>query len=157
MRRTVAAVLIFGLFPVAAVPAPVPKDAVVDAKTELARLVGTWKVTSYHRDGVEVIGNDSGGLTITFDKDGAFTWGNDHEPSGKIARIDPSKNPKEIDYLFTAGERKGKTMKAIYKLDAETFTDCCAAEGEDTRPKEFKSTGDNRFHLLAYKRVKKDD
>ena len=53
-------------------------------------------------------------------------------------KLDPTKNPKEIDATDTEGPFKGKTTQGIYKLDGDMFTVCFAPPGKD-RPKEFTS------------------
>jgi uncharacterized protein (TIGR03067 family) len=136
-----------------AIPAPVPPEAKNDAKTELTKLTGRWKVVSWQRNGVARLTDDAAEKLLTFKKDGVFAWG-DSEESGKITRIDPAK--REIDYVFANGGYCGKTQKAIYKLEGDTFTDCFSEPGAD-RPTEFKSTKDNGWSIVVYKRVKKID
>jgi uncharacterized protein (TIGR03067 family) len=145
--------------PNAAAPAPVPGDAKDDAKAELGRLAGTWQLVSYKKEGVELLEgqDDPPEIVITFKKDGTFEWGNGAGSPGKIALIDPSKKPKEVDYLFTEGKDKDKTQKAIYKLDGDTFTDCFTEAGAAERPTEFKSTKDNGYTIIVYKRIKRKD
>ena len=151
----VVASLPFAVFTPASVSAD-PKD---DEKAELARLAGTWKMTSYQKAGEERIKDqeDAPEIIITFKKDGSFDWANEVGSPGKIMRIDPSKKVKEIDYLFTAGENEGKVEKGIYKLERDTFTDCFNVPGGQERPSEFKSTKENGYSLAVYKRVKKID
>jgi uncharacterized protein (TIGR03067 family) len=133
--------------------APVPKED--PTKAELSKLDGTWQVTSFKMKGIELIDKlPQEQLLITF-KNGEFSWANEGGASGKIVVIDPSKTPKEVDYTYTEGEDKGKTSKAIYKLDGDTFTDCFGPAGS-ARPKEFTSTDENDQMVLVYKRVKKD-
>jgi len=134
--------------------APVPKDMREAAKLELGRLDGTWRVTSMQVGGVEVVGERTE-LLIEY-KNGEFAWVNADSHAGKIAVIDPSRTPKEVDYTFKDGPDQGKVLKAIYKLDGDTLTDCFGPAGTD-RPKEFKSTAENGLYLITYKRVKKED
>ncbi len=132
--------------------APVPKET--DApKAELEKLNGTWEVTSIKIQGIELADKLAEKMFITF-KSGEFTWSNGEQP-GKIVFIDPGKTPKQIDYTCTEGPNKGKTQKAIYKLDGDTFTDCFGETGDDTRPKDFTSTKDDEQTVMVYKRVKK--
>lgn len=138
-----------------ATPAPVPaaKD---DSDSELAKLAGTWKVVSWKRAGVEQVTEDTPDQLIEFKKDGKFEWIENASGKGKIARIDPTKKPKEIDYTFAGGDLDGKTQKALYKLDGDTFSDCFGEPGTD-RPTEFKSTKENGYSIVVYKRVKRKD
>ena len=156
--RLFVAVFLAALLTGRAGSAPVPADAKDEAKTELARLTGTWELVSFERAGQKMIpGDDTEKHVVTFKKDGTFAWADGFGSPGKVAVIDPSKKVKEIDYLFTGGPDEGETQKAIYKLDGDTFTDCCSLPGVKERPTEFKSTKENKCDLLVYKRVKKID
>jgi uncharacterized protein (TIGR03067 family) len=150
MRSTLLLILLVTLS--LAHAAPIPKDTRTPAKIELDRLEGTWRVTSYQLGGRELAAGSN--MLITFKK-GEFAWVNAGGHGGKIARIDPAKNPKEVDYTSTEGPDEGKTLKAIYKLDGDTLTDCFGVAGSD-RPREFASTRENGLSLLTYTRVKKE-
>ena len=136
--------------------APVPPGAKETPETELAKLVGQWKVTSRTAAGTETVAAAGQETILIFKKEGVFTWEGTGEDMGKIAKIDPSKNPKEIDYLFTAGAYKGQTQKGFYKFEGDTFTDCCSPVG-DARPTEFKSSKENGYEIMVAKRVKQKD
>ena len=131
--------------------APVPKDTRTPAQIELGRLEGIWRVTSFRVGGVDLPrGGEELVLTV---KGGEFAWANGRGHGGKIVRIDPTKNPKEVDYTFADGPDAGKVLKAIYKLDGDTFTDCFGAAGAD-RPTAFESTKENGLYVLTYTRVR---
>ena len=132
--------------------APVSKEPDDPAKTELTKLDGMWKVTSWKGSGSELL-EQTENLIITF-KNGECTWAGIVGPAGKITRIDPTKMPKEVDYVYTDGDQKGKIQKAIYKLEGDTFTECYNPEDEAARPREFKSTMGNGLMLVVYERVK---
>jgi uncharacterized protein (TIGR03067 family) len=101
-------------------------------------------------------------MVITFKANGSYAY--QVGARGKIEAVDPTKKPKEIDYVqidgdgdvVTGDDGKPAVEKAIYKLEGDTFTDCFGAAGEKERPKEFKSAKENGW-TLVYKRVKKID
>lgn len=136
-----------------AAAAPVPLGAKDTPASELAKLEGTWEITACDFAGRESSGHVGMRITVTKDE---FAWGN-AAVAGKVARIDPAKSPREIDYQFTEGPDAGKTAKGIYKLAGDTLTECCPPPGADARPTEFKSTAENGCYLLTFKRVKKTD
>lgn len=145
----IAALIIPGCFPIASETPP--KDP---AKEELEELSGTWKLISKKVSGLEVIGKyEEEGQLITFNN-GEYKWVKGGGPSGKIVSINPSQKPKEVDYLFTGGENKGRTHKAIYKLYVDTFIDCFGPPGSD-RPTDFNSNSSNQLTVMIYKRVNK--
>lgn len=53
-------------------------------------------------------------------------------------KIDPTRNPKSIDYTDTHGADAGKTFPAIYTLENDKLIFCAAFEGQE-RPTEFKT------------------
>ncbi|PWU08543.1 MAG: hypothetical protein C5B50_29295 [Verrucomicrobia bacterium] len=58
--------------------------------------------------------------------------------------LDPSKNPKSIDYEMLDGFTKGKTQLGIYELSGDTVKFCFGSPGAE-RPVDFSSaTGDGR-------------
>ena len=140
--------LVVGCFP----PQPPQKDP----QEEIEELNGTWKVVSKRIDGFELVELKKTEEFITF-KHGEFTWFDSTGPAGKIVSIDPSKNPKEIDYQYKEGAMKGKTFKAIYKLYGDTFTDCFGPDGETNRPIDFHSNRFNKLTVQVYQRVKKKE
>ena len=142
----------------AAIPAPVPQPPKATPESELAQLTGRWKVVSRVSAGEETVVPQPGAreAMLWFTKAGTFGWEPGDDEMGKIIRIDPTKNPKEIDNLFTASGYKDKVQKGLYKLDGGTFTDCCTKPGE-ARPTEFKSTKENGYEIMVIKRVKKGE
>jgi len=145
-----------------AVPAPVPPLPKETPQTELAKLAGKWKIVSRVQAGEEAVaGKDRlPEAILVFGKEGGFRWGNSTSDSGKIVRMDPTKNPKEIDYEFGGpvgeGTRKGVIQKGLYKFDGNKFIDCCSKPGGE-RPTEFKSTPENGYEIMTAQRVQEKD
>ena len=52
--------------------------------------------------------------------------------------LDPTKNPKTIDYEMTEGFTKGKKQLGIYEINGDTFKACFSSPGSE-RPTEFKA------------------
>ena len=150
------AVALFALFAFSVSAAPVPADKKDPAKEDLAKLNGTWKVTSYMVAGVELIDADNPVEKILTFKNGGFEWAGGKSLPGKVTAIDPTKTPKRITYEYIGAEDDRRFHKAIYKIDGDTFTDCFGDYGDDW-PTEFKSTAENGLKMLVYKRVKKVD
>ena len=141
-----------------AVPAPVPPAAKETQATELAKLSGIWALASRQHGGVETVANQPNARPqfTTFSAEGIVTWSPNDMEFGRVVRMDPSKNPKEIDYTVSVGPHKGKVQKGIYKFEGDTFTDCCAPPGDD-RPTEFKSTNENGFEIMKFQKAKKGE
>jgi uncharacterized protein (TIGR03067 family) len=144
-------------------PASGPQDDPNVSREELLRLSGTWqgtwRVVSLKRAGVEQISPHDEPKFVTYAPDRKVTikW-QGVTAKAEIVRLDPSKQPKEIDYLggVGCGPYEGKLDKSIYKLEGDTYTECSAEPGEP-RPTEFKSTKENGWYLSVYKLVGKVD
>jgi uncharacterized protein (TIGR03067 family) len=67
--------------------------------------------------------------------------------------VDPTKQPKTIDYEILEGSAKGKFQHGIYELfgDRARF---CMSEPDKPRPTEFKSTPGSGWTLSEWKRDK---
>jgi uncharacterized protein (TIGR03067 family) len=108
-----------------------------DVKKELENLQGTWKTqlveeSSGNRAGVAEFGDSS--LVVKDDKY-VFTMGRDKEEG--TLKVDPTKKPKTMDVVITAGESKGKTQLGVYELDGDTLKVTVNDPGDANRPKEM--------------------
>ena len=150
MRRLGLVMLVAaaGLF----VAADAPEDAV---KKEREKLKGAWKITSFDVNGAKPASDDQlEAVTTTIAADGKFKV----EANGRIVveattKIDPTKNPKTIEFTFTEGQLQGKTSLGIYELQGDTFKYCRAAP-DKPRPTEFSSKEGSEQTLVVYKRGK---
>ena len=105
---------------------------------EMAKLQGTWKQIGYERDGVaEPLDELGWEPRSTFVGDTFFvTLADGSIPIRGRYAIDPTRNPKTVDWTDTIGEDAGKTLLAIYRLEEDRFTFCAAYPGL-SRPTEF--------------------
>ena len=53
-------------------------------------------------------------------------------------RLDPTRDPKTVDWLDAIGEDAGKTLPAIYSLEGDRLVFCAAGPGQE-RPTEFRT------------------
>src|SRR5207245_2307265 len=62
--------------------------------------------------------------------------------SGPTANVmlDPSKNPKTIDFLMTRGSGNGQKQLGIYKLDGDKLVIALNGVGNETRPGKFTTS-----------------
>lgn len=107
---------------------------------ELKKLQGTWKQIALEKDGVPDFVDEYGQEPrATFVDDTYVVTLAD----GTIAikgtfRLDPTREPKTIDWIDTFGEDAGKTFLAIYSLEGDELIFCAADEGQE-RPTEFRT------------------
>lgn len=128
------------------------------AKKEIDKMQGEWQLVKQTRNGEEVPEEMTKKISRTV-KDSTFILtvpGEDGEVKMKAEfRLDPSKNPKEIDVNFKEGPAEGQSLKAIYEFDGDTFKTCYGAPGTD-RPKKFDASEGSEHTISVWKRVKKD-
>ncbi len=107
---------------------------------ELQRFWGVWKQVAYERDGIKEPLDEQGWEPSTMFTDTEFvvTLADGSIPIRGTYRIDPSQNPKAVDWTDTIGEDAGKTLLAIYSLQDDRLTFCAAYPGLE-RPTEFRT------------------
>jgi len=118
-----------------------------EAKKELEILQGEWKVVSLDLRGKKSEGKRMKPLVVKGNE-----WTGLAGAKLTIKRIDPSKNPKELDLILEVKGTQG-LYPAIYKLEGDTLTFCRPASGKGERPKEFKAGED--VVLVVFKRSAK--
>jgi uncharacterized protein (TIGR03067 family) len=149
LMRNVLLVLGTGLLLAAAASDP------ADMKSERAKLQGTWQLVAEVLDGKEQPPEYVRQIQLTFDAQG--NWRVDK--GGEVlfrgtSAIDPAKNPKEMDSTLTAPEaNKGTAVRAIYRVEGDTYTQCWAVGRP--RPMAFKADATAGHNLSTYKRVEK--
>jgi uncharacterized protein (TIGR03067 family) len=127
------------------------EDAV---KKELAKLQGTWTMAGLEVDGKPVPEDklESSTLTIKGDKY-CIKVGDDTYRC--TIKIDPTKDPKQIDMTFLDGPNKDKTGKGIYVLEKDTFKICRALEPGKDRPQNVGTWPDTGVFMVIWKRKAK--
>jgi uncharacterized protein (TIGR03067 family) len=82
-------------------------------------------------------------LTITNNK---YTYRVINYTDAGTIVLDPSKDPKHIDFVISQGQYRGKTRRGIYKFVDSKLILCVAAPDKD-RPSEFKDEP-GKGHIL---------
>jgi uncharacterized protein (TIGR03067 family) len=120
------------------------------AKTDRETIQGTWKFVSVLDQGKEQPWPDGNRLVITSDvlkivypKDDSMGW---------KYTIDPSKDPKEMDWLVEIDPGHPIRQLAIYSLEGDTLKICSTAAGKP-RPTRFESKKGDFGGLWVLKRV----
>jgi len=123
-------------------------------KKERKKYQGTWKVTSYESDGNKLDEDNAKRFTVVNKADGVWVLQLDGEKNTEgTSEIDPTKNPKTIDFRATEGAYKGKIFLGIYELGDDTRKLCYAEPGKD-RPTEFSAPAGSGRTLVEFKREK---
>ena len=126
------------------------KDEVKDPALELQ---GGWKMVLLFVSGEEVPADQAqSGELVVVDNEYRPKLGATVEAS--TFKIDATKKPKAIDFTYTSGFSKGKTIKGIYKIDGDDLTICRGLSPENDRPDEFAAPTGSELLLVVWKRSK---
>lgn len=108
---------------------------------EMKKFQGNWRQIAYEKDGVKEPPLDELGWEprTTFAGDTFVVTLAD----GTIAikgtfKLDPTQEPKAVDWTDHFGADAGKTFLAIYTLEGDRLVFCAADEGQE-RPTEFRT------------------
>ena len=120
----------------------------------LKELEGDWKVVELVKDGRKA--TEEGMKEMRWNFKGSKLQGTDR--GGKSAdqsevKLDPSKEPPQIDFVGLAGEHKGETAQCIYKLEKGRLTVCWRNEKRG-RPTEFTAEKGSDRVLITLEKVK---
>lgn len=126
-----------------------PADVV---KKDLDALQGKWTMTNLEVDGKDVPLKRIEGATLVIK-------GNDYILTNKkkaqptvVLRLDPSKNPKEMDMTFSEGANKDMVHKAIYKIEKDTLVIARGLTPSHERPREFATWPDTGYFVVKWQR-----
>lgn len=132
-------------------------SAAEQAQADKERLQGTWRLAAVEIDkkpiDMQSLKDDKGVMIGTLAIKGdsySFRLGKDRlEITYKLL---PDSTPKAIDLTVTEGPQKGKTYRAIYRLEGDTYTVCRHVDPEKERPTEFATRPDSGLMLVVWKR-----
>jgi uncharacterized protein (TIGR03067 family) len=128
-----------------------------DAKEEavakdLEKLQGVWSVVSMEMDGKPLSEErrKKTRLTIRGEK---FTFDTGVDSHEGLYKIDPTKDPKQLDIVITRGAEKGKVYLVIYKFDDGKMIQAMRLDNK-SRPGEFTGKAGTGAALEIWQREK---
>ena len=139
-----------------------PKEA-EEPKSDAERLQGDWVMVEYGPYKREIGKPDQLDFNLYFHKDRAVIHFTGTDPDDEIVTtfaVDPSKAPKQIDFVGVSStisgyKARGAKTLGIYKLEGDTLTLCWADENQKVRPTEFKYQPDDGIRTYTFARSKK--
>jgi RNA polymerase sigma factor (sigma-70 family) len=122
-------------------------DDATKAESERKKLEGTWAIASLERDG-EKEEAKGGEEEFRIEGESFAIWHGGHVEEKGTIKLDPSKDPRQIDFRYDEGRSAGKTGRAIYAWDGAKLKVCWVRDG-DERPSDFSTKpGDHRVLLI---------
>ncbi len=128
-----------------------PKKA--EVKDPAEELQGGWSMVLLFASGEETPAGEAKGSELVV-QDDVYRSKLGATAEAATFKIDATKSPKAIDFTFTSGFSKGKTIKGIYKLEGDDLTICRGLSPEAARPEEFAAPLDSGLLLVVWKRSK---
>lgn len=120
-------------------------------KKEMMLLDGEWSMVSGEANGLSMPKETvKSGKRVAKNGETTIIIGGQVYFTAKF-NIDPTKNPKTIDYMMTEGPTKGKTHLGIYEIDGDQVKFCFAAPGT-ARPTEFTAKEGSQRTMSVWKR-----
>ena len=71
-----------------------------------------------------------------------------------VIELGPAMSPRPIEFTFTEGPEKGKSLKGIYELNGDRLTICRGLTPDNVRPTEFATGAESGSALVVWKRAK---
>src|SRR5262249_19026233 len=107
---------------------------------EMEKFQGTWRQIAHERDGVADPPDERGWEPrVTFTGDTFMVTLADGSTAIKgTFKLDPTQEPKAVDWTDTFGPDEGRTFLAIYSLEGDRWVFWAVDEGQE-RPTEFRA------------------
>jgi len=142
------AVVVTGAGVAAGVPrALAAADDAAKVQAELKKFQGTWVDIYAEKAGKEQ--EQVGDHQLKVDGEMFSVADHGHVEEKGTFKLDPSKNPKEIDLRLRDRNDEEKTALGIYTWDGENLKLCLGEPGGGTRPTDFTTMPEGRFLVIV--------
>jgi uncharacterized protein (TIGR03067 family) len=122
------------------------------AKKDLDALQGEWVMHALEINGKDVPPKQIADTYLIIKGDGYTTKVKSREPPGFRIKLDPSKDPREIDMIVSEPGSPDKVYKGIYKIEKDTFKMCRGASPEKERPTQFATWPETNYFVVTWKK-----
>ena len=123
-------------------------------RDEQKRFQGTWKVVAAEQKGEKVPAKELEGLLLIISGDTIQVKENDKTQERYSFKLMPEKKPRQVDFTYKEGPRKGRTDRGIYQFQGDRLTFCIEEDEKVTRPRDFATNADSSLSLVVLERVK---
>lgn len=118
----------------------------------LENFQGVWTVESMELNGKPLSEERRKNIKLTI-KGEHFTFETGHDSHEGLYKIDPTKDPKELNIVITHGDEKGKVYLVIYKFENGKMIQCMREDNKG-RPREFTGKAGSGCDLELWQREK---
>ncbi len=126
-----------------------------DAKKEIKKFEGSWRLESLENDGAKTPDEELKRMKLTIEGEKYTLKTEDATVSAGTIKVDGAKKPKTINIMATDGDGSGQEMLGIYELDGDKMKVCYGRPNEERPSKLAAEAGSGRILVVAVK-VKKD-
>ena len=125
------------------------------AKKDLERVQGIWEMHALEINGKEVPPQRRDGTILIIKGSDYKTKVKDKELPGFQLKLDPSKNPKEVDMIQKQPDGTEKVIKGIYTFENDHFKMCRGLDASQERPSQFATWPDTNYFVVTWKKQAK--
>jgi uncharacterized protein (TIGR03067 family) len=123
-----------------------------DVKKGLVPFQGTWRVVSMEIDGKPLAEEQRRKTKVAIHgEDFRFHIGEDTHAG--LYKIDPTKDPKQLNIEITEGDEKGKVYLVIYKFEDGRMIQCMRLDNK-SRPSTFSGSAGSGCMLEVWEKQK---
>src|ERR1019366_3135909 len=115
------------------------------AKKDLEQMQGTWEMHALEINGKDVPVNKLEGTLLLIKGDEYRTKIKDKLLFGFRLKLDPSKDPKELDMIQKQPDGSEKVIKGIYTFEKDVFKMCRGLDASQERPSQFGTWPDTNY------------
>jgi uncharacterized protein (TIGR03067 family) len=121
-------------------------------KKDLERMQGTWEMHALEINGKEVPAKQFDGTLLIVKGSEYKTKVKGKEIAGFQLKLDPSKNPKELDMIQKQPDGTEKVIKGIYTFENNHFKMCRGLDASQERPTQFATWPDTGYFVVTWKK-----
>src|SRR4051794_33041677 len=122
------------------------------AKKDLDKMQGTWTMQALEINGKDVPATNIGDTQLIVKADDYHTKVKGKDVTGFRIKLDPSKEPKEIDMIKKEPDGTEKVYKGIYIFEKDVLKICRGATAEQSRPNQFATWPDTGYFVVTWKK-----
>lgn len=150
-----AVIVLFALAAPTDPPKPKAKELPDEAKKELKKLEGKWRLVKAVDSTREAEAKESEAIDFVFRGTELTMSNGDKMETIRVTAIDGSTDPKCIDFTETRKDKTERTLEGCYKIDGDTLQIALAITKEGkNRPTSFDKPTEPRTVIWTFKRIK---